>query len=90
MRDLPLDYLKLDGELVSSLTESRTSQLIVKALVDVAAGTGMKTIAVFVSDDETVQLLRQLGVGYAQGYAVGRPQPVADALHGNAPQLPPG
>jgi PAS domain S-box-containing protein len=90
LRDLPLDYLKLDGELVSSLTESRTSQLIVKALVDVATGTGMKTIAVFVSDDETIQLLRQLGVGYAQGYAVGRPRPVADALHGEKPQLPAG
>jgi PAS domain S-box-containing protein len=91
LRDLPLDYLKLDGELVSSLTESRTSQLIVKALVDVAAGTGMKTIAVFVSDDETVQLLRQLGVGYAQGYAVGRPQPVAEAFQAGAPaQLPAG
>jgi PAS domain S-box-containing protein len=90
LRDLPLDYLKLDGELVSSLTESRTSQLIVKALVDVATGTGMKTIAVFVSDDETIQLLRQLGVGYAQGYAVGRPRPVADALAADALELPPG
>jgi EAL domain-containing protein (putative c-di-GMP-specific phosphodiesterase class I) len=55
----------------------------------------MKTIAVFVSDEETVQLLRQLGVGYAQGYAVGRPLPVADALdadggRGDTPQLPPG
>src|SRR3954451_10539914 len=92
LRDLPLDYLKLDGELVASLAETRTSQLIVKALVDVAAGTGMKTIAVFVSDDETVQLLRQLGVGYAQGYAVGRPRPVGEALtSGEDPrQLPAG
>jgi EAL domain-containing protein (putative c-di-GMP-specific phosphodiesterase class I) len=90
LRELPLDYLKLDGELVGSLAESRTSQLIVKALVDVAAGTGMKTIAVFVSDDETVQLLRQLGVGYAQGYAVGRPRSVGEALKPPAPQLPSG
>jgi PAS domain S-box-containing protein len=91
LRDLPLDYLKLDGELVASLAESRTSQLIVKALVDVAAGTGMKTIAVFVSDDETVQMLRGLGVGYAQGYAIGRPRPAGEVLQGTvAPQLPPG
>jgi PAS domain S-box-containing protein len=91
LRELPLDYLKLDGELVSSLAESRTSQLIVKALVDVAAGTGMKTIAVFVSDDETLRMLRQLGVGHAQGYAIGRPRPVGEALQGPpAPQLPPG
>lgn len=90
LRELPLDYLKLDGELIESLAESRTSQLIVKALVDVAAGAGMKTIAVFVSDDETVQLLRQLGVGYAQGYAVGRPRPVDEAFERRSPQLPPG
>ena len=36
LKDLPLDFLKIDGELVESLAESRTSQLIVKALVDVA------------------------------------------------------
>jgi PAS domain S-box-containing protein len=91
VRDLPLDYLKLDSELVSSLSESRTSQLIVKALVDVAAGTGMNTVAVFVSDEETVRLLRQLGVDYAQGYTVGRPRPVAEVLRGDDPrQLPSG
>jgi EAL domain-containing protein (putative c-di-GMP-specific phosphodiesterase class I) len=92
IRELPLDYLKLDGELVGSVAESRTSQLIVKALVDVAAGTGMKTIAVFVSDEPTLQLLRQLGVGFAQGYAVGRPRPVGEALDtgAEARQLPAG
>jgi EAL domain-containing protein (putative c-di-GMP-specific phosphodiesterase class I) len=91
VRELPLDYLKLDGELVASLTESRTSQLIVKALVDVASGTGMSTVAVFVSDEETVRLLRQLGVDFAQGYTVGRPRPVGDVLRGLDPrQLPSG
>ena len=92
LRELPLDYLKLDGELVESLAESRTSQLIVKALVDVAAGTGMKTVAVFVSDEQTLMLLRQHGVDYAQGYTVGRPRPVEDVLdtRGEPPRLPPG
>jgi EAL domain-containing protein (putative c-di-GMP-specific phosphodiesterase class I) len=91
VRELPLDYLKLDGELVGSLTESRTSQLIVKALVDVAAGTGMSTVAVFVSDEETLRLLRQLGVDYAQGYVVGRPRPLGEVLRtGDPPQLPAG
>ena len=52
--------------------------MIVKALVDVAAGTGTKTVAVFVSDDETLALLRQQGVDFAQGYKVGRPRPVAE------------
>jgi PAS domain S-box-containing protein len=92
LRDLPLDYLKLDGELVGSLAESRTSQLIVKALVDVAAGAGMKTVAVFVSDQETIELLREQGVDFAQGYAVGRPRPVHEVLaqQEHQAQLPPG
>jgi EAL domain-containing protein (putative c-di-GMP-specific phosphodiesterase class I) len=91
LRDLPLDYLKLDGELVGSIAESRTSQLLVKALVDVAAGAGMKTVAVFVSDAETLRMLRELGVDFAQGYAVGRPTPVHDALPlTDTPRLPPG
>jgi EAL domain-containing protein (putative c-di-GMP-specific phosphodiesterase class I)/predicted nucleic acid-binding Zn-ribbon protein len=91
LKDLPLDYLKLDGELVGSLAESRTSQLIVKALVEVAQGTGTKTVAVFVSDDDTLGLLRQQGVDCAQGYKVGRPKPVAEfwPAAGQA-ALPPG
>jgi EAL domain-containing protein (putative c-di-GMP-specific phosphodiesterase class I) len=83
LKDLPLDYLKLDGELVGSLAESRTSQLIVKALVEVATGTGTKTVAVFVSDEDTIMLLRKQGVDYAQGYRVGRPQPVAEVWPGD-------
>jgi EAL domain-containing protein (putative c-di-GMP-specific phosphodiesterase class I) len=91
LKDLPLDYLKLDGELVGSLAESKTSQLIVKALVEVASGTGTKTVAVFVSDEDTLGLLRQQGVDYAQGYRVGRPKPVADVWPSAGPAaLPSG
>jgi PAS domain S-box-containing protein len=80
LKDMPVDYLKIDGDLIVSLSESRTAQLVVKALVDVAKGTGADTIAVFASDDRTLDLLRELGVGYAQGHKVGRPRPIAEAL----------
>jgi len=80
LKDLPVDYLKLDGDLIVTLSESRTAQLVVRALVDVARGTGAETIAVFASDDETVQLLAELGVGFAQGHKVGRPRPIGEAL----------
>jgi EAL domain-containing protein (putative c-di-GMP-specific phosphodiesterase class I) len=76
LKDIPLDYLKLDGDLVSSLAESRTSQLITRAIVDVARATGTRTVAVFVSDERTVEQLRLHGVDYAQGYSVGRPSAV--------------
>jgi EAL domain-containing protein (putative c-di-GMP-specific phosphodiesterase class I) len=78
IKDLPLDFLKLDGDLIATLPESRTDQLVVKAIVDIARGMGCETIAEMVADDETLFLLRQQGVGYAQGYQVGRPQPVSE------------
>jgi PAS domain S-box-containing protein len=80
LKDLPIDFLKIDGELIMSLSESRTAQLVVKALVDVAKGTGAETIAVFASDDEALRILREIGVGYAQGHKIGRPRPIAEAL----------
>ena len=80
LKDLPVDFLKIDGDLIVTLSESRTAQLVVKALVDVARGTGAQTIAVFASDDEALRMLKELGVGYAQGHKVGRPRPIADAL----------
>jgi EAL domain-containing protein (putative c-di-GMP-specific phosphodiesterase class I) len=46
--------------------------------VDIARGMGSHTIAEWVTDDEALMLLRQAGVGYAQGYRVGRPHPVAE------------
>ena len=80
LKNLPVDYLKIDGELIVTLTESRTAQLVVKALVDLAKGTGAQTIAVFASDDEALRLLKEIGVGFAQGHKVGRPRPIAEAL----------
>ena len=77
LKHLPFDYLKIDGGFIENLTLSSKDQLVVKALVGVAAGMGKETIAEFVTDEQTVELLRQYGVDYAQGFQVGRP---SDAL----------
>jgi PAS domain S-box-containing protein len=90
LKDLPLDYLKLDGEIVGSLADNQTSQLIVKAIVDVARATGTRTVAVFVSEDRILHQLRQHGVDCAQGYAVGRPRPIDDLWASQQPALPSG
>jgi EAL domain-containing protein (putative c-di-GMP-specific phosphodiesterase class I) len=76
LKDMPVDYFKLDGDLIVTLPESRTNQLLLNALMDVARGTGTQTIAVYVPDDETLVMLRQYGIGYGQGNRVGRPRPV--------------
>jgi diguanylate cyclase (GGDEF)-like protein/PAS domain S-box-containing protein len=76
LKDLAVDFFKLDGDLIVTLPESRTNQLLLNALMDVARGTGTQTIAVYVPDDETLVMLRQYGIGYGQGNRVGRPRPV--------------
>jgi EAL domain-containing protein (putative c-di-GMP-specific phosphodiesterase class I) len=93
LRDLPLNYLKIDGDLVVTVTESRTGQLTIKSLVELARGLGAETIAEYVSDDQTLEFLREQGVGYAQGYRIGRPRPVEEVLdmqgtHEHQPQPP--
>jgi EAL domain-containing protein (putative c-di-GMP-specific phosphodiesterase class I) len=78
LKHLPLDYVKIDGEFIQSLPHNLTDQLVVKAMVQVAEGLVEQTIAEFVGDDETVALLQEYGVNYAQGYHIGRPQPVSE------------
>jgi EAL domain-containing protein (putative c-di-GMP-specific phosphodiesterase class I) len=80
LRDLPINYLKIDGDLVVTVTESRTGQLTIKSLVELAKGLGAETIAEYVSDDQTLEFLREQGVGYAQGYRIGRPRPIEEVL----------
>jgi diguanylate cyclase (GGDEF)-like protein/PAS domain S-box-containing protein len=82
LKYLPLDYLKIDGDFIRSLTSSVTDQLVVKSMVDIARGMGMKTIAEFVEEAETVAMLRQKGVDYSQGYFHGAPRPVVSEFAG--------
>jgi EAL domain-containing protein (putative c-di-GMP-specific phosphodiesterase class I) len=72
---LPFDYLKLDGSFIRDLPRSLKDQLVVQALVGLARGMGVRTIAEYVTDRATLELLRRYGVDYAQGFEVGRPHP---------------
>jgi diguanylate cyclase (GGDEF)-like protein/PAS domain S-box-containing protein len=80
LKHLPFDLLKIDGEFVRSCTTNQTDQLLIRAAVDIARGLGKRTIAEYVGDDETMELLRRLGVDYAQGFHIGHPAPLAQAL----------
>jgi diguanylate cyclase (GGDEF)-like protein/PAS domain S-box-containing protein len=80
LKYLPFDYLKIDGDFIHSLPASRTDQLVVKAVADIARGLETQTIAEFVGDDDTVSLLRDSGVDLAQGYHLGRPAPADELL----------
>lgn len=76
LKRLPLDYIKIDGDFIQTLARSPTDQHVTKAIVDVAQGLGLKTIAEYVEDAETLEMLRGYGVDYAQGFHIGRPAPL--------------
>jgi EAL domain-containing protein (putative c-di-GMP-specific phosphodiesterase class I) len=82
LKHLPFSYLKIDGDFIRRLPVSRTDQLVVRALAGVVRGMGARTIAEFVGDQTTIEMLRSYGVDYAQGFAVGRPRPTLAAYSG--------
>jgi EAL domain-containing protein (putative c-di-GMP-specific phosphodiesterase class I) len=73
LRHLPFRYLKIDGCFIRGLLHSERDQLIVSTLVALAGAMGARTIAEYVGESATMSLLVELGVDYAQGYAIGRP-----------------
>jgi diguanylate cyclase (GGDEF)-like protein len=73
LKQLPFDVLKIDGQFVRGLTSSMEDQAVVTALVTIARSLNKTTVAEFVEDIETLELLRVLGVDQAQGYLIGRP-----------------
>jgi diguanylate cyclase (GGDEF)-like protein/PAS domain S-box-containing protein len=80
LKHIPFDYVKIDGEFIRNLPDSSTDQLILDSIVQMSKGLGTRTIAEFVGDRETVKLLKEHGVDYAQGYHLGKPRPVSEAL----------
>jgi EAL domain-containing protein (putative c-di-GMP-specific phosphodiesterase class I) len=80
LKRLPFRYLKIDGDFIRALPASRKDQLVVQALVGVARGMGKQTIAEYVGDEPTIDLLRRYGVDYAQGFELGRPRCPAETF----------
>jgi diguanylate cyclase (GGDEF)-like protein/PAS domain S-box-containing protein len=72
LKHLPVQYLKIDGDFVTA-PRSRTDELVIESIVRIARDLGKHTIAKFVSDEETLDRLEELGVDYGQGIHVGRP-----------------
>jgi len=80
LKNFPFDCLKIDGDFIRSLATSPMDRLVVEAIVSIAKGMGKKTVAEFVADEETVGLLRDIGVDCAQGFHIGIPKPASEVL----------
>lgn len=84
LKRLPVAYLKIDIEFVRDLADNRASRHVVAAIVNLAHGLGQRTIAEGVEDEARLQLLEDMGVDYAQGFAIARPAPVAQIFRPGA------
>jgi EAL domain-containing protein (putative c-di-GMP-specific phosphodiesterase class I) len=74
LRDLPADALKIDGGFVRNMYEVSANGAIVEAIVGLARNFGMQSIAEWVEDAPTLELLQTMGVDYVQGFSIARPQ----------------
>ena len=83
LKYLPVDYIKIDGVFVRDMADDPMDQAIVEAINRIAHILGLKTVAEFVEDATIMEKLRSIGVDYAQGYFVAKPealQKTADAV----------
>jgi diguanylate cyclase (GGDEF)-like protein/PAS domain S-box-containing protein len=78
LKQIPVDYLKLDIEFVSDLTSSSASRHVVDVVVAMAREFKLRTVGEGVEDAATLELLSSVGVDFAQGYYIARPAPFAD------------
>ena len=77
LKNLPVDYLKIDGSFVRNLISDRIDCTMVEYISRLGQVMQIKTIAEFVEDEATLEKLRTLGVDYAQGYGVAKPCPLS-------------
>lgn len=73
LQTLPVDFLKIDGRFISNLQNNPIDRALVESIHLIGSVMGMKTVAEWVENEATLNILKDLGVDYAQGYAIGRP-----------------
>lgn len=76
LKNLPVDYLKIDGSIVNNIDNSTADQAMVAAIHQIGHVMKINTIAEHVENEQILSTLKDMGVDYAQGYHVGKPQPI--------------
>jgi diguanylate cyclase (GGDEF)-like protein/PAS domain S-box-containing protein len=77
LKTLPVDYLKIDGQFIENVTRDPVDRSMVEAIGQVGRAMGIQTIAERVESAEVLAELGRLGIGYAQGFHIARPQSTA-------------
>ena len=75
LKNLPVDYIKIDGNFIKNIADNPIDIAMVEAITKIAHVMGIKTVAEYVESQIVMDKLKELGVDYAQGYYLGKPQP---------------
>jgi len=73
LKHFPVDYVKIDGSFIFNLADSLDDQILVRAMIDIAKAYNKKSVAEFVENENTLNLLRHYGADFVQGYYIGKP-----------------
>ena len=73
LKQFPVDYLKIDGSFITNLVNDPIDQTLVKSIIEIARTLGKHTVAEFVESAEVLNMLKEYGANYAQGYHIGKP-----------------
>jgi len=76
LKSLPVDFLKIDGSFIRNLPHNASDRAMVSAIQQVARAVGIQTIAEFIENEETIAVLREIGIDYGQGHAIHVPEPL--------------
>ena len=88
LKNLPVDFLKIDGLFVKDILDDAIDYAMVKSINEIGHVMGKKTVAEFVDSEAILNSLKVIGVDYAQGYAVGRPRPIGGILENSQESEP--
>lgn len=80
LKGLNVDYLKIDGAFIKDIVEDNVDRAMVDSINQIGHVMGLKTIAEFVESDAIIEVLKEIGVDYAQGYGIARPAPLDEVV----------
>lgn len=78
LKNLPVDFLKIDGQFVKGIVDDPIDAEMVRSINEIGHVMGMRTIAEFVEDKAILGKLKEIGVDFAQGYEIARPEPFVE------------
>ena len=80
LRSLDVDYLKIDGSFVKHIANDHVAKTMVQSINQVGHTMNLKIIAEYVENETIVEILREMGVDYGQGYQIAKPCPIEDVI----------